>query len=332
MKHKLIALVALALPCSAQAQQMTAEELTAIDTAVSETLKETAVPSASIAVVRGGQLVLSRAWGKPSETITEPDPDLPYQIASNSKQFLAALLLMLENEGKLDLDDKVVKWLPELPHADRYSVRQLLNHTSGLQDFWPQDYMFAAMEHAAAPMDIVRRWGFKPLDYEPGTRWQYSNTGYVVAGIIAEKAGGQPLWQLLEATDLRPAGDPPLPDRRDQRSGLSAGLSSLCAWPCAARETARTRLAVGGGRAFDDRGGTGRMEHRTDRAQLAPARGLGRDGTPSAAGRRHQQRLWPGRIDPDRLAAAGWSITAANRSGSCRKTASGSKTGWRSWC
>lgn len=211
MTRWLAALAALALASTpAAAQQLSPEELAAIDSAVSETLRETGVPSASIAVVRGGELVLSRAWGKPSETIAEPDPELPYQIGSNSKQFLAALLLMLENEGKLDLDDRVVKWLPELPHADRYTVRQLLNHTSGLQDYWPQDYAFPAMTRAVGPMDIVRIWGMKPLDYEPGTRWQYSNTGYVVAGVIAEKAGGKPLWQQFEERIFAPLGIHPV--------------------------------------------------------------------------------------------------------------------------
>jgi D-alanyl-D-alanine carboxypeptidase len=211
MTRWFIALAAFALPAAASAQQLTPEELTAIDSAVSAALKESGAPSAAVAVVRGGELVLSRAWGKPSETIAAPDPGLPYQIASNSKQFLAALLLMLENDGKLDLDDPVAKWLPELPHADRYTVRQLLNHTSGLQDYWPQDYAFEATERAAAPMDIVRRWGMKPLDYEPGTRWQYSNTGYVAAGIIAEKAGGKPLWQQFEARIFVPLGIRPHP-------------------------------------------------------------------------------------------------------------------------
>ena len=153
--------------------------------------------------------MLTRAWGKASQTIPVSTPELPYQIASNSKQFLAALLLMLENDGKLGLDDKVSKWLPELPSGDRITVRQLLTHTSGLQDFWPQDYSFAAMEQPVAPMDIVRRWGFKPLDYEPGTRRQYSNTGYVVAGLIAEKAGGAPLWQQFEARIFKPLGIKP---------------------------------------------------------------------------------------------------------------------------
>ena len=215
MKHFLTALIALALPlqpvlAAAESHQprmaLQPAELTAIDAAVTKALKDTGVPSAEVAVVRDGQIVLSRAWGKPSDTLLQPDANLPYQIASNSKQFLAALLLLLEDDGKIDLDDKVSKWLPELPDGNRITVRQLLSHTAGLQDFWPQDYSFAAMEQPVVPMDIVRRWGMKPLDYTPGTRWQYSNTGYVVAGLIAEKAGGAALWDQLEARIFKPLG------------------------------------------------------------------------------------------------------------------------------
>ena len=207
----LIALPAPVLPATALAQDLTAEESAAIDRAVTATLKETGVPSAQIAVVRGGRIVMDRAWGKASETIPEASPDLPYQIASNSKQFLAALLLMLENDGKLSLDDTVSRWLPDVTGADRMTVRQLLSHTSGLQDYWPQDYMFAAMEKPTDPAGIVARWGRKPLDYDPGTRMQYSNTGYVVAGMIAEKASGEHLWYQLEKRIFRPLGINPLP-------------------------------------------------------------------------------------------------------------------------
>ena len=93
--------------------------------------------------------------------------------------------------------------------ADKITLRMLLTHTSGLQDFWPQDYSFAAMERPVAPAEIVQRWGMKPLDYEPGTRRQYSNTGYVVAGIIAERAGGKPLMQQLQERIFAPLGIKP---------------------------------------------------------------------------------------------------------------------------
>lgn len=221
MYRLLIALAALALPTCAIAQPLTPDESAAIDAAVTKVLAETGVPSAQVAVVRGDAIVLARAWGKASETIAEARPDMPYQVASNSKQFLAALLLLLEDEGKLSLGDKIARWLPDVTGADRITVRQLLNHTSGLQDNWPQDYSFAAMEHAVTPQAIVARWAHKPLDYEPGTRWQYSNTGWVVAGLIAERAGGKPLWRQFEERLFRPAGIAPI----SQDDAIGAGFA-----------------------------------------------------------------------------------------------------------
>ena len=207
----LCALLALAVPSPVLAQDLSPSESAAIDKAVTETLAQTGVPSAQVAVVRGGRIVLIKAWGKASETIPVATPQLRYQIASISKQFLAALLLLLEDDGKLSLDDKVAKWVPGVSGGERITVRELLAHTSGLQDFWPQDYSFAAMEKPVAPTEIVKRWGTKPLDYEPATRWQYSNTGYVVAGLIAEKAGGKPLWDQFEERLFKPLGINPLP-------------------------------------------------------------------------------------------------------------------------
>lgn len=211
MRLILVALAALALPVTASAQPLTSAERAAIDRTVTATLRSTRVPSAQVAVVRDGQLVFEGAWGKASEVIPAARPDLPYQIASNSKQFVAALLLLLENDGLLSLDDPVSRWLPEVSGADRIMVRQLLSHTAGLPDYWPQDYAFAATAQPVAPAEIVARWARRPLDYEPGTRWEYSNTGYVVAALIAEQAGGAPLWQLLETRLFRPLGIKPVP-------------------------------------------------------------------------------------------------------------------------
>ena len=203
-------LTAVALSTPSVAQDLRPNEIAAIDKAVTQALKDGQVPSAQVAVVRGAKLVLDRAWGKASERIPIATPDLPYQIASNSKQFLSALLLLLRNDGKVSLDDTVARWLPEITGADRITVRQLLSHTSGLQDYWPQDYNFAAMQLPVMGHEIVERWAKKPLDYSPGTRWQYSNTGYIVAGLIAEKAGGKPLWQQFEERLFRPLGIHPV--------------------------------------------------------------------------------------------------------------------------
>jgi CubicO group peptidase (beta-lactamase class C family) len=188
------------------AQDLTPAETAKVDTIVTDTLAKTGVPSASIAIVRDGRIVYAKAYGKQSETIATPSADRPYQIASISKQFTAAALLLLEDEGKLSLDDTVAKWLPGITDGDKISIRQLLSHTSGLQDYWPQDYSFAAMAKPITPQGIVDRWAKKPLDFAPGAQWQYSNTGYVVAGLIVEKAAGKSLLAYLQDKIFKPLG------------------------------------------------------------------------------------------------------------------------------
>ncbi len=202
----LLAATLFVTPAVAVAQALTPAETTAIDTLVTTTLAKTGTPSASIAVVRGGRIVLAKAYGKQSEAGGSPRADAPYQIASVSKQFTAAAMLLLEDEGKLSLDDTVATYLPGISGGDTITLRQLLSHTAGLQDYWPQDYSFKAMATPVEPQAIVDRWAKKPLDFAPGTQWQYSNTGYVVAGMIVEKVAGQPLLSFLQRRIFAPLG------------------------------------------------------------------------------------------------------------------------------
>jgi D-alanyl-D-alanine carboxypeptidase len=204
MLKSALALVAfLASPLLAQA--LTPAETAQIDKIVAENLAKDQVPGAEVAIVRGGQIVLNKAYGRASDKLAA-NPALPFQIASNSKQFTAMALLILEDEGKLSLDDHVSKFIPGITEGDRITIRQLLSHTSGLQDFWPQDYSFEAMSHPTTPQGIVDRWAKKPLDFQPGDQWQYSNTGYVVAGMIVEKVSGQPLMTFLQQHIFKPLG------------------------------------------------------------------------------------------------------------------------------
>jgi len=204
MRFLPLALLLVATP--ALAQDLAPAETAKVDAIVTDTLARNGVPSASIAIVRDGKIVFTKAYGNQSETIATPRSDAPYQIASISKQFTAAAILMLEDEGKLSLDDTVAKWVPGITDGDKITIRQLLSHTSGLQDYWPQDYSFAAMEKPVTPQQIIDRWAKKPLDFAPGTQWQYSNTGYVVAGVIVEKAAGKPLLAYLQDKVFKPLG------------------------------------------------------------------------------------------------------------------------------
>src|SRR3954454_344607 len=110
MLRNTAALVALAA-VPATAQQLSPNQVAQVDQLVGKTLADTGVPSAEIAIVRDGRLVLTKAYGKANEGLPAR-PDLPYQIASNSKQFTAMALLLLEDDGKLRLDDPVGKYVP----------------------------------------------------------------------------------------------------------------------------------------------------------------------------------------------------------------------------
>jgi CubicO group peptidase (beta-lactamase class C family) len=207
-----------AAPAAASTHPLTAADTAAIDRAAADILRRTQVPAASIAIVEGGRIVYARAYGEQAPGVPART-DARYAIASISKQFTATALLMLADRGRLTLDDPVARWEPALTQANRVTVRQLLNHSAGYRDYWPQDYSFAAMADPVTPQAILDRWAKAPLDFAPGTRHQYSNTGYVVAGRIVEKASGQPLMPWLSANILTPLG---LASAVDADTGMTA--------------------------------------------------------------------------------------------------------------
>jgi D-alanyl-D-alanine carboxypeptidase len=185
------------LAAPAAAQQLSTGERARIDSAAAAVLAGTEAPSASVAVVRGGEIVYEQAYGE-GRIGTPAKPAMRYAIGSVSKQFTATAILLLAEEGKLSLDDKVSRWFPKLTRANEITVRQLLSMTSGYQDFWPQDYVFTAMQSATTADAIMQRWASQPLDFNPGTTWQYSNTNYTIAGAIVEKVAGMPFMEFLK--------------------------------------------------------------------------------------------------------------------------------------
>jgi len=201
-------LVVLAPPLARGAEPTLDPDLrTAIDAAARETLASTGAPSASIAVVRNGRVAYLQAYG--SARLDPPAPaatSMRYSIGSVSKQFTASAILMLAEEGKLSLDDPVGRFVPGLTRADAVTIRQLLSHTSGYRDYWPQDYVPPFMLEPTTAGAILDRWAKTPLDFEPGAQYQYSNTGYVLAGVIVEKTSGTALLPFLSARIFRPLG------------------------------------------------------------------------------------------------------------------------------
>jgi D-alanyl-D-alanine carboxypeptidase len=169
-----------------------------VDRVVAEWLASTGAPSASIAIVQDDRLTYAQAYGDARLNPTVPSTAATrYAIDSVSKEFTAAAVLLLAEQGKLSLDDPIAKWFPELRAAAAVTLRQLLTHTSGLRDYWPQDFLTLEMARPTTPAAIIDEWVQRPLDFEPGTDWQYSNTGYVLAGAVVEKVSGQTLFKFL---------------------------------------------------------------------------------------------------------------------------------------
>ncbi len=197
-------ILTIALPLAAQQGSDLDKKLT---DKVSATLKQTGAPSTSVALVKNGVLVFAKAFGKAS---LEPDrpatAETRYAVGSISKQFTAAALLLAQEQGKLSLDDKVSQYFPALTRASEISIRQLLTHTSGYEDYAPQDYIIPEWLKPITPQGILDRWARKPLNFDPGSKWQYSNTNYVLAGEILEKATGQPLVATLRQRIFQPLG------------------------------------------------------------------------------------------------------------------------------
>jgi len=203
-KHRRFLLLALPLALVAQPAPDLDRKLS---DKISAALQKAGAPSVSVAVVKDGTLVFAKAFGKASLSPDQPvTTESRYGVGSISKQFTAAALLLAQEEGQLTLDDKVARYFPYLTRAGNISIRQLLTHTSGFEDFAPQDYIIPEWTHPTDAQTLLDRWAKKPLNFEPGTRYQYSNTGYVLAAAIFEKASGQPLVGFLRSRIFQPLG------------------------------------------------------------------------------------------------------------------------------
>ena len=170
----------------------------------------TTVPGCAVGVFRNGQTIFGRGYGMADLNQGVPiTTNTVFYIASTSKQFTAMSTALLAEQGKISLDDPVRKWVPELPAvADRVTIRHLVHHTSGLRDYlglWGTSGRgFADEIPEEVGLDLIVRQ--KALDFEPGSRYSYSNSGYFLLSVIVHRASGKTLRQFAEANIFGPLG------------------------------------------------------------------------------------------------------------------------------
>jgi len=175
-----------------------------VDDIVQAEMKRSKTPGIALVVVRDGQIVREQGYGLANVELQAPvTPATVFQSGSIGKQFTAALVMLLAEDGKLRLDDPIARHLPGTPPAWRtITIRHLLNHTSGMAD--PEakidlrkDYSDASLTALAAAM---------PLRFQPGQKWEYSNMGYLLLGFICNRAGGAFYGDQLRARIFAPRG------------------------------------------------------------------------------------------------------------------------------
>ncbi|WP_430391437.1 serine hydrolase domain-containing protein [Dyella sp. 20L07] len=165
------------------------------------------VPGASLLVIHDGKAVLQRGYGMANLELHEKaTPATNYRLASVSKQFTAAAILLLAERGKLNLDDHVRHWLPELPAAhEQVTIRQLLSHGGGLIDY--EDLIPEGRTEQLSDADVLRMLSAESRRYfPPGASYRYSNGGYVLLGLIVERVSGQTLPDFLSKQIFQPLG------------------------------------------------------------------------------------------------------------------------------
>jgi len=167
-------------------------------------------PGCTVGVVRGGEVLLQRQAGLAHVELDVPiGPDTCFRIASVTKQFTCAAILLLEAEGRLSLDQAVHEHLPELPDfGERITLAHLMHNTSGLRDFLELMRMAGMDLHIpCGPEDLMAAIGMqRRLNFTPGSRFSYSNTNFLLLGRIIEKLTGQSLGAAVEARILAPLG------------------------------------------------------------------------------------------------------------------------------
>ncbi|MEI7035579.1 serine hydrolase domain-containing protein [Fulvimonas yonginensis] len=163
------------------------------------------VPGAALLVLEDGKPLLRKGYGLADlEQHTRVTPQTDFRLASVSKQFTAAAILLLAQDHKLSLDDSIRHWLPSLPAtADRVTLRQLLSHTGGLVDY--EDLIPPGRTTQLDDQDVLRMLSATPRSYfPPGSAYRYSNTGYVLLGLVVEQASGQSLQDFLARRIFQP--------------------------------------------------------------------------------------------------------------------------------
>lgn len=168
-------------------------------------LIQTNDPGVAVLVVQNGKILFEKGYGLADlEHHVPVTPQTIFRIGSVTKQFTATAILKLQEEGRLSINDKLSKYIPDFPRGDEVTLRELMNHTSGIHDYVPNDLSTIAKPTTIEAM--IKEIEKHPYDFDPGTQWRYDNAGYTLLGYIVEKVSGQSYGDFLRQNLFQPLG------------------------------------------------------------------------------------------------------------------------------
>lgn len=168
-----------------------------VDEIVRAQLAERHIPGAAVAVIKNGKVIKMKGYGLASVEFNVPaTPETVFEIGSVSKQITAAAVMLLVEDGKINLDEKISTYLPNTPEAWKdVTVRHLLTHTSGVKSYTSLGGFELSKRYKVG--DFIKELSPQPLEFEPGSTYKYSNSGYSLLGYIIESASGKSYWEFL---------------------------------------------------------------------------------------------------------------------------------------
>lgn len=187
---------------------LNSSQISAVESVIRARMAAAQIPSVSIRVDINGKNVYAKAFGYSNLTYhTAANTDTRYQYGSITKQFTGASILTLNNAGKLSIDDRIGKWLPEFAKFP-VTIREMLVHTSGIPDYVNQEWYFTKYySNPFATTDDLFKWSAtQPPVFAPGTKTEYDNAAYTLLARIVERASGEKFFTYLSNTFLKPLG------------------------------------------------------------------------------------------------------------------------------
>lgn len=163
-------------------------------------------PGCAAIVARKGQIIYNKAFGMANLELDVPmKPDMVFRIGSITKQFTAVAVLQLMEQGKLKLDDEITKFIPDYPtHGYKITIEHLLTHTSGIKSYTNLPEYISFSRQDLKPEEIIDLFKYKPMEFAPGTRFSYCNSGYFLLGYIIEKVSGKTYREYIEENFFKP--------------------------------------------------------------------------------------------------------------------------------